>query len=144
MTREAKQLLIAIAVQIALQRIALSLIGGGMGCLIWALATITQGLHIYSEDRGGDAAGKGLCDEVRAMSAIVLQLTILWYTAERIGGGIGLLVYVLATALQGMYIYYEDQREQARKRERRKIKKFAEGIQSAYEKYERSFESDKS
>lgn len=81
-------------------------------------------------------------DEKQMLVAIAIQFALQWVTLFVIGDKIGFVIWLLGTIIQGMYIYYEDLREQARKRERTKVKHAAEHICRAYEKYERSFEKN--
>lgn len=62
-------------------------------------------------------------------------MVLMWQTAK-IGGGIGLTLFISGTALMLMYAYIDHKLEQARKHERKKVIDGAARIEKAYQAQE--------
>ena len=58
--------------------------------------------------------------------------TVLTWICAQVGEGIGLTLWITGTALMLMYAWADYRIEQARKRERRKVREGAERIERAY------------
>jgi hypothetical protein len=74
-------------------------------------------------------------DEKQLIGWIAAWMFLLWHTAK-IGGGIGLTLFISGTALMLMYAYVDHKLEQARKHERKKVIDGAARIEKAYQAQE--------
>jgi uncharacterized protein involved in cysteine biosynthesis len=74
-------------------------------------------------------------DEKQLIGWIAAWMFLLWQTAK-IGGGIGLTLFICGTALMLMYAYVDYKLEQARKHERKKVIDGAARIEKAYQAQE--------
>lgn len=74
-------------------------------------------------------------DEKQLIGWIAAWMFLIWQTAK-IGGGIGLTLFICGTVLMLMYAYVDHKLEMARKHERRKVIDGAQRIEKAYQAQE--------